>query len=317
MKLGRFLLDGKNIIAISYEESWIPLAKLPVDQELTTDMIALLDAWPKQKTSIMAALQQRARQPLPERAVPQLPFAAKSLRDFMLSETHAIDAARGMVKRFMPKAALVVKVFEKITGRVFPALNPKPIWYRQPVYYFSNHLNMVTDGGVVQWPAFTKALDYELELAFVITKPLYNATPEDAMSAVGGFLILNDFSARDVQLEEMRSGFGPQKSKHFLNALSHTVATADDIFPQVNRLRSEVKINGHRVCESSTAGMRHSIADVLVHVSRGEHLHPGEVFGLGTMPGGCGVENGHWLQPGDLIELVIDQIGILSNRIGK
>jgi 2-keto-4-pentenoate hydratase/2-oxohepta-3-ene-1,7-dioic acid hydratase in catechol pathway len=317
MKLGRFLLDDKSIIAVFYEENWIPLAELPVDQDLAVDMIALLDAWPEQKTRIMAALQQRAGQPLPERAVPQLPFEPKSLRDFMLSETHAIDAARGMVKRFIPKAALVVKVFEKITGRVFPALKPKPIWYRQPVYYFSNHLNVVTDGALIQWPAFTKDLDYELELAFVITKPLYNATPEEAMSAVGGFLILNDFSARDVQLEEMRSGFGPPKSKHFLNALSHTVATADDILPQVNRLRGKVQINGHRVCESTTAGMRHSISDVLVHVSRGEHLHPGEVFGLGTMPGGCGLENGHWLQPGDHIELVIDQVGSLSNRIGK
>jgi len=235
----------------------------------------------------------------------------------MLSETHAVDAARGMVKRFMPKVAPFPRIYEKITGKVFPAFKPKPIWYRQPVYYFGNHLNMVTDGAVVPWPDYTTALDYELELAFVITRSLYNATAEEALSAVGGFLILNDFSARDKQLEEMRSGFGPQKSKHFINALSHTVATAGDILPQVDQLKGEVRINGRPVCTTSTAGMQHTIADVLAHVSRSEHLHPGELFGLGTLPGGCGMENGHWLRRGDRIELAIDAVGSLGNTIAE
>lgn len=315
MKLGRFSLDDNHLIAVSFEGRWISLTGLPVDRFLTSDMIALLDAWPEVKPAIIKALKQGPVQPLPDSAIPLLPFQPASLRDFMLSETHAVNAARGMVNRFMPKTAPLVWLFEKVTGRVFPAFKPRPIWYRQPVYYFGNHLNVVTDGAFVQWPEYTTALDYELELAFVITKSLYNAAPEEAMSAVGGFLVLNDFSARDIQMEEMRSGFGPQKSKHFLNAISHSVATADELLSHVNHFKGEVWINGQQVCESSTAGMQHSIADLLVHISRSERLHPGEVFGLGTMPGGCGMENGHWLKRGDKIELVIDQVGSLRNTI--
>lgn len=278
-------------------------------------MIALLDRWRGIQPAVATALQQGQGQALPENAEPCLPFSPASLRDFMLSETHAVNAARGMVRRFMPGVAPITGVFEKITGKAFPAFKPKPIWYRQPVYYFSNHLNVVTDGATINWPDYTKALDYEIELAFVITKPLYNTTTEEALGAVGGFLILNDFSARDCQLEEMRSGFGPQKSKHFINAVSHTVATADEILPQVNQLKGEVRINGKQACATTTAGMQHTIADVLVHVSKSERLHPGELFGLGTLPGGCGLENGHWLQKGDQIELIIEKVGSLRNTI--
>lgn len=317
MKLGRFLLDNKPLTAVEFEEKWIPLAELRVDPLLANDVILLLENWPKVKPDIVAALQRDGWQALPGHAVPCLPFQPASLRDFMLSETHAVNAARGMVKRFMPMVSPITRIYERITRRVFPAFKPKPIWYRQPIYYLSNHLNVVTDGDAVPWPQYTEALDYELELAFVITRNLYNASPEDATAAVGGFLILNDFSARDVQMAEMRSGFGPQKSKHFINGISHTVATADEILPRINQLQGEVRINDQQVCATSTVGMQHTIADILVHLSKNERLHPGELFGLGTMPGGCGMENGRWLRRGDRIELSIDMVGTLENTISE
>jgi 2-keto-4-pentenoate hydratase/2-oxohepta-3-ene-1,7-dioic acid hydratase in catechol pathway len=311
-------LAGVKPGAVNDEERWIQLDRLPGLAHTGSDMLKVLTQWSQLKPVLDQALKGTDTGHLPDvpaDAQPVAAFVPLSLRDFMLSEQHAVNAARGMVRHFMPRVFPVVQLFERISGRVFPALKPKPLWYQQPLYYFSNHLNVVGDDAVIDWPAYTRYLDYELELAFVLAQPLKNATPQQALAAIGGFLVLNDVSARDVQLAEMRSGFGPQKAKHFINALSYTVATADEVLPQVNQLRAEVRINGAVVCHTTTSGLQHSIADVLVHASREEQLHPGEVFGLGTLPGGCALENHHWLQPGDRIDLWIEGVGLLRNLI--
>lgn len=316
MRFARFHTDDSEVIAAAAEGgTWVPVGDLVRDAP--DDMLGLLGSWPELKARAEGALAGGNWQALPADAEPLLPFRPASLRDFMLSETHAVEAARGYLRHFKPGLLKVVDGYEKLTGRTFPALKPKPLWYRQPVYYLTNHLNVVTERAAIDWPDYTDALDYELELAFVITKPLLNATREEAEAAIGGFLILNDFSARDVQLDEMKSGFGPQKCKHFVNALSATVATADDILPRIDTVKGEVRINGERIVTGRNSDLQHDAADVLVHVSRAERLHPGEVFGLGTMPGGCAMENGRWLAPGDEIELAVEGIGTLTNRISR
>lgn len=312
MKLGRFNHNGKHITAVERDANWYSIQSL-----LPNDESSVMDAliqWQNLKEKINTRLLSEELELISSQAKPVLPFQPLSLRDLMLSETHAVNAARGFVRRYMSKVLPLVNLYER-TGKVFPALKPKPIWYRQPIYYFSSHTNLVTEGEPVNWPSYTKDLDYELELAFVLSKPLYNASADEALNAIGGFMVLNDFSARDVQLEEMRSGFGPQKSKHFVNGLSSTIVTADEILPVVNQLQAQVLINGKMVAESSTSEMKHSLADVLMHISNSERLYPGEVFGLGTMPGGCAMENGCWLQRGDEITLNIERVGTLSNKI--
>jgi 2-keto-4-pentenoate hydratase/2-oxohepta-3-ene-1,7-dioic acid hydratase in catechol pathway len=316
MRFSRFLIDDVPVLAAGEGDRWYPVADLLAGSSAPDDMIELLDRFPALDDEIADGLATSAARLLPDDAPSLLPFRPASLRDFMLSEAHAVNAGRGMIRRFKPRLLPIVDAYERVTRRTFPMLAPKALWYEEPIYYFSNHLNTVTDGAVIDWPPYTGALDYELELAFVVTRPLLNATPDEALAAVGGFLILNDFSARDVQLAEMRSGFGPQKAKHFVNAISPTVVTADEILPRIDNVRGEILINGDRVATTSAAGMQHSIADVLVHVSNGERIHPGEVFGLGTMPGGCGMENDRWLEPGDEIEMRIDRIGSLRNVIG-
>jgi len=316
MKFSRFQVGDESVQSVESDGRWYPLAGLLPEQSFPDDPVELLDRFPELSDAITTALTARSTEALPDDSRPLLPFEPASLRDFMLSETHAVNAGRGMIRRFKPRLAPIVDTYERVTRRTFPMLKPKPIWYEQPIYYFGNHMNTVTDGAVIEWPSYTGALDYELELAFVVASPLLNATADEALDAIGGFLILNDFSARDVQLAEMRSGFGPQKAKHFVNAVSSTVVTADEILPRIDRLRGQVLINGELVAETTTAGMQHSLADLLVHVSSGERVHPGEVFGLGTMPGGSGMENSHWLEPGDEIELRIDRIGSLRNTIG-
>jgi hypothetical protein len=187
----------------------------------------------------------------------------------MLYEAHAIAAARGFVNAFMPGAARVVAAYEALTGRTFPRLRPHALWYRQPIYYMGNHLNVATDGEAIAIPSYTRALDYELELGFVLAHPLRDASPEAAEAAIGGFVVLNDFSARDVQMAEMASGFGPQKAKHFASAISKVVVTADEILPCWRSLEGSVRINGALVIETSTAGARWSLGEILAHASRG------------------------------------------------
>jgi 2-keto-4-pentenoate hydratase/2-oxohepta-3-ene-1,7-dioic acid hydratase in catechol pathway len=234
----------------------------------------------------------------------------------MLYERHAIDAARGFVRRFMPALAPVVSVWERLAGRPFPALLPKKIWYRQPLYYFGNHLAFVPDGDVVAWPAYSKVLDYELEIGVVLARPLRDATPAEAERAIGGFVLLNDVSARDVQYEEMQSGFGPQKAKHFSNGMGAVLVTADELLPRWKTLRGRVRLGGHVVAEVSAAGPHHGLGEALAHASRGEWLYPGELFATGTLPGGSGIENGHLPQRGETVTLELDGIGTLTNRYG-
>jgi len=316
MRFRRYLVDDAPVLTVESDGRWYPLGGLLAETAPPSEMIELLDRFPALDNEIADGLATDATRPLPGDATVLLPFRPASLRDFMLSEAHAVNAGRGMIRRFKPGLVPIVDAYERITRRTFPMLRPKPLWYEEPIYYFSNHLNTVTDGAVIDWPSYTGALDYELELAFVVTRPLLDATMDEALGAVGGFLILNDFSARDVQLPEMRSGFGPQKAKHFINAISSTVVTANEILPRIDDVHGEVLINGERISVTSAAGMQHSIADVLVHISNSERVHPGEMFGLGTMPGGSGMENDHWLEPGDEIEMRIDRIGSLRNVIG-
>jgi len=248
-------------------------------------------------------------------ALPLLPFQPLSFRDFMLFERHAIDAARGWARRFAPRAFPVARVYEALTGRDFPAFRPAPLYYRQPIYYMGNALSFVPSGTPVAAPRYSQALDYELELGFVLAKPLYNATPQEAEEAIGAFVVLNDFSARDLQRAEMQSGFGPQKAKHFLSSLSETAVTKDEVLPRLSSLKATVEINGERVAETSFAGLRYSLGEALAFVSQDEPLFAGELFGTGTPPAGSGMETGRWLKVGDRLRLVIEGVGEIAHEI--
>jgi uncharacterized protein YjeT (DUF2065 family) len=228
---------------------------------------------------------------------PLLPFAPVSFRDFMLFEEHAIAAARGLVERFMPRAWRLVSLYESLLGRPPGRLRPKPIWYERPIYYVGSHTSFFTEGDTVPWPSYTRALDYELELGVVLCRPLRDATPDEALRAIGGFVVVNDFSARDVQYREMTSGFGPVKAKNFANAMSAELVTADEILRRVGELTAEVRVNGRSWGRGTTAGMYHSLGEI-------------------TLPGCSGMETGQWLSPGDEIELEIDGVGTLRNVIG-
>jgi len=247
-----------------------------------------------------------------------LPFRPRSMRAFMLWESHAIGSSRMLVKNFFPAPAWkAVSAFERVTGRPFPKLKPTQGFYDHPTFYMGNHTMLLADGQSMWWPSHTRALDFELELAFVIAKPLADATPEEARAAVGGWFVLNDWSARDVQAEDARHNiFGPVvKSKTFANSIGCDVITADEL-PDWQAATGRVRVDGELWCEGGTAGAQHDIGEMLAYASKGEQLMPGDIVSTGTMPGCCGLELDRWIEPGQTVELEVDRIGTVTNRIG-
>ncbi len=111
----------------------------------------------------------------------------------------------------------------------------------------SNHLSFVPSGTPVAVPSYSAALDFELEIGFVLAAPLFNASAAEALDAIGAFVVVNDFSARDVQRAEMATGLGPQKAKHFASSMSVLAVTADEILPHIDELTGSVTINGATV----------------------------------------------------------------------
>jgi 2-keto-4-pentenoate hydratase/2-oxohepta-3-ene-1,7-dioic acid hydratase in catechol pathway len=334
MKLRRVRLPGGAgfSVAILHNDEWLPLRPMlelhrargaTAPPELTAasdDIVAFLQGGATLRaqatellTELLPVLAKNHRAFEPDLL---LPFHPLSFRDFMLYERHAIDAARGLVRRFMPRVRPLVAAYERATKRPFPALRPKKLWYERPIYYMGNHLSFLPDGATIPWPSYTKALDYELELGLVIAHPIRDASPEDAVAAIGGFVVVNDFSARDVQYAEMTSGFGPVKAKNFASGLGAVVVTADEILPRVEDLEAEVRVNGKVWGQGHSAGMRYPLWEVVAYASRGEQLLPGELIATGTIPGCSGMEVGKWLSPRDEIELSITGVGTLRNVIG-
>lgn len=323
MRFRRRLVDGVPITEMMDAEGWKQMSgaagvtDLLSDAGLDPDASDLLpflqlDATGRSDLSGLGPSLPAARGQSHKALLPVIP---RSFRDFMLFEAHVINASREIARQFLPKLFPITKAYETLTRKTFPKFKPHPLWYRQPIYYLSNHINMVTDGDPMPWPRYCDVLDYELEIGAILAHPLRTATPEQAKAAIGGFVVLNDFSARDVQIDEMRSGFGPQKAKHFGSSISADVVTADEILPHLDAMKGRVEINGTTVAEVSSAGGQFTLADAIAFASESENLVPGELFGSGTLPGGAGMENGARVSPGDTLTLTLDGLGTLTNTV--
>lgn len=309
---------GEGLVAQHESGAWVRLQGEALSAAESTDMVAFLAGGERTRAAAEAIL--AAGAPGGDAAAPapaSIPFQPRSMRAFMLWEDHVIASSRMLVKRFFPPpAAKAVAGFERVTGRTFPKLKPNKRFHEKPTFYVANHGALLADGDPMWWPSHTKWLDFELELAFVLARPLVDATPEEAAAAVGGWFVLNDWSARDVQAEDARENiFGPVvKSKTFANSLGPDVLTADEV-RDWTRMRGRVRVDGELWCEGSTAGPAHDVGAMLAYASAGERLEPGDVISTGTMPGCCGLELDRWIQPGQTVELEIDGIGTVANRI--
>lgn len=188
-------------------------------------------------------------------------------------------------------------------------------WYKMPVYYKGNPRTFVGPEANIPWPAFTQKLDYELELACILGKKGKNISVEDAPGYIAGYAILNDFSARDIQLDEMRCRLGPAKGKDFATAMGPWLVTPDEADPK--NMTMTAKINGELWSEGQAGTCHWTFAQMIAHVSQDETLYPGDVLGSGTVGGGCGLDLNKWIQLGDVVELEITGLGVLRNRVVK
>jgi fumarylacetoacetate (FAA) hydrolase len=209
-----------------------------------------------------------------------------------------------------------------------------------PVFYFTNHNSITGPGKIICMPDHFKKLDFELEVAIVICKPGKNIKASEADEYIGGYMIMNDLSARTLQTEEMKLNLGPAKGKDFATAIGPWLVTRDEledykILPQENHtgnaynLKMTCSINGVQVSEGNFADMNWTFAEIIERASYGVQLFPGDVIGSGTVGTGCFLElNGtgklndpdykeQWLQEGDEIEMEIEGLGKLKNTIAK
>jgi 2-keto-4-pentenoate hydratase/2-oxohepta-3-ene-1,7-dioic acid hydratase in catechol pathway len=191
-----------------------------------------------------------------------------------------------------------------------------PVWYERPIYYKSNCFSVVGTGADIEWPNYSQAIDYELEVALVTGKRGKNIREADARDYTFGYCIFNDFSARDAQFSEMQGTLGPAKGKDFDtgNALGPWIATIDEIDDPQN-LTMLARINGEEWSRGNTATMHHPFAKLLSYASMEETIYPGEILGSGTVGGGCGNELARYMKDGDVIELEVSGLGVLRNRI--
>ncbi|MFT5452728.1 MAG: 2-keto-4-pentenoate hydratase/2-oxohepta-3-ene-1,7-dioic acid hydratase in catechol pathway [Enterobacterales bacterium] len=245
----------------------------------------------------------------------ELPFQPLSYRDFTLFEEHYIAAKKGFIDKYYSYLSPFINIYERVANKTCPMLKPAKLWYEYPIYYLGNHLTFVKDGSEVSIPPYTKELDYELEIGAILCKKIKNASSKEAENAIGGFVIFNDFSARDVQADEMKCGFGPMKAKNFANSISNVVVTADEILPRLSKLPVSVYINDDLVIHSDTRDMYYTIAEAVAYASWEEQLYPGEFLATGTIPGCTGIENGQMLLSGDTIRLEVEGMGTLINTV--
>ena len=185
----------------------------------------------------------------------------------------------------------------------------------RPIYYKANRFAVTGPDTDVQWPAYSKVMDYELEMACVLGRTGKDISVATADEFIFGYSIFNDFSARDTQAVEMGSFLGPSKSKDFdnANALGPCIVTVDEF--DASDARMTVRINGEVRSQGSSKTMKYRFRDLISFISTSETLHAGEVLCSGTVGGGCGAEQGKLLADGDTVELEIEGIGVLRNRV--
>lgn len=294
------------------------------ETESFTSMLALIDAGPAALDSARTVSERvqkdGAAEPIIDRESVHLHAPLpnpRRLRDCTCFLQHLRNAREVRYTRLAARDADPEAALEKF--RASGALDVPPEWEAAPVYLNSNHLSLIGPGDDIIWPDEARRMDYELEWAVVTRSGGSNIKAESAAEHFFGFTIFNDASARDIQAIEIRTGAGmggPGKDFDAGNAMGPCIVTADELDDPYNQ-EMTARINGEEWSRGNTSMMDHRFEDVLAHLSRNQSIHPGEIFGSGTVPSGCGLEHNRYLSDGDTIELDVEGIGVLQNRIVK
>jgi len=320
MKLITYLLDGQEQLAVLENGMVYNMDQLHPD--LPSSMNLFLNYWdeylPVAKAGMEAVHKGRI---LPGRTISvdqvqllaPVPFPS-SCRDGYAFRQHVAAARRNRKVEMIPE------------------------FDQYPIFYFTNHHSIKGPGEVSCMPDHFEKLDFELEVAIVICKHGRNIRAEDADQYIGGLMIMNDLSARRLQMEEMLLNLGPAKGKDFATTIGPWLVTLDELekfeIPAKENhngkswnLRMQCRVNGKQVSDGNVGDMDWTFAEIIERASYGVDLYPGDVIGSGTVGTGCFLElNGtgklndpnypeQWLQAGDIVELEIDGLGVLSNTI--
>ena len=239
-------------------------------------------------------------------------LAAPSLADYLevggqdVGE-HALAEVRLLAPIPRPPSVRDFYAFERHVkaSRLQRGVEIAPEWYQVPVFYFSNPAAIIGPEEEVRFPPESVARDYELEAAAVI----------GASGRIAGFTILNDWSARELQKMEMAVGLGPAKGKDFATSLGPWLVTADELGDL--RLEMVARVNGEERSRGNLGDMHYAWDELVAQAARNTRLVPGDVIGSGTVGTGCILEHGdgRWLEPGDVVELEVEGIGVLRNRV--
>jgi fumarylacetoacetate (FAA) hydrolase len=247
-------------------------------------------------------------------------LAAQTLQSFFTGGSQArehaeyrLDEVKLLPPVLNPPAVRDFYAFEQhvATARASRGLEVPPEWYEQPVFYFSNPAAIYGPEAEIPYPAGSEELDYELEVAAIV----------GAEGGIGGFTVLNDWSARDLQRRELKVGLGPAKGKDFATSLGPIVVTADEFAG--DEAEMVARVNGEERSRGNLRDLYFSWDEIRRQAARNTHLRAGDVLGSGTVGTGCLLElsgspawDGRWLQPGDVVELEVEGIGVLRNRVG-
>jgi 2-keto-4-pentenoate hydratase/2-oxohepta-3-ene-1,7-dioic acid hydratase in catechol pathway len=285
------------------------------------DMIALIDGGPsavdrarKVEADVVArGLSEALTDPAEALLLAPVP-EPRQMRDCLSFEKHLVQARAQRFKKMAAQSAdpaATWRAFEESGQMAIPK-----VWYEQPIYYKQNRFSVVGPEADVIWPRYSKVMDFELEFGIFIAQTGKNIPRAEARGYIFGYTIFNDFSARDAQSKEMLGQLGPAKGKDFDtgNVLGPWLVTADEI-PDPYALTMVARVNGEEWSRGSSSEMHHKFEDIIAHVSADETLHAGEFLGSGTVGGGCGLELDRFLEDGDVVELEIDGLGVLRNRV--
>ncbi len=322
MKLVTYLKDGHGQLGIVVDGNIYSMDSLYND--LPTTMAMFLNFWEE-----LMPMARAAEQKIKDGLVRNTLADAYADADIIAPVPHPTSCRDGYAFRQHVAAARRNRKVDMISE-----------FDQYPIFYFTNHNSIQGPGDIVCMPDHFEKLDFELEAAIVICKPGRNVKAAEADEYIGGLMIMNDMSARRLQMEEMLLNLGPAKGKDFSTVIGPMLVTLDELEQyevpckethtgKAWNLGMKCWVNGKQVSEGNMADMDWTFAEIIERCSYGVDLMPGDVIGSGTVGTGCFLElNGtgklndpnyqeQWLQEGDVVEMEIDALGKLSNTIVK
>lgn len=326
MKLATYRKDGVERVGIVHSGDARMLDLAAAAERLKTanpafgSMLALIDAGERALDAARGVFEKATADPALSADVAGLEILApipepRQMRDGMSFPLHIQQAPKGQ-RKLAARAANDMAELARIEAE---PLGELPEVYRKvPIYYITNRFSVRGTNTTVKWPRYSQVMDYELEFGIITKNKGANIPASKAKDHIFGYTIFNDFSARDAQRIEMEGRLGPAKGKSFDggNVLGPWIVTPDEIGDPY-KLAMEARVNGEVRCKNISEGMLFSFEEIIEHVTKDETLMPGEFIGSGTVGGGCGVEIGWFLEHGDTVELEVEKIGILKNRVER